>query len=86
MWAPRFETMAFYLWTTGRERQARVALAAAHSLAAGATAAKVPLLATFAREGLSAVYEMMRAKAQEQERESVLVKPGAHVSGPATRR
>jgi hypothetical protein len=86
VWAPRLETMAFYLWATGRDRQARVALAAAHALAAGATAEAVPVLATFAREGLSAVYEIMRARAQEQERESVLIKPGAHVSGPATRR
>jgi hypothetical protein len=86
VWAPRLEAMAFYLWTTGRDRQARIALAAAHALAAGATAAAVPALATMAREGLSAVYEVLRARAHEQERESVLVKAGAHVSGPATRR
>jgi len=85
VWASRFETMAFYLHATSRDRPAQIATAVAQALAGSAQAQAVPALAGLAREALSAIYEAAQAKAKEEERGSVLVKPGALTASPTTR-
>jgi hypothetical protein len=86
VWASRLETMAFYLYATGRVDPAQVATAVAQALGGGAPAQAVPVLAALAREALSAGYEIAQATIKEEERGSVLVKPGASATHPATRK
>lgn len=77
IFAPRLEMMAHYFWNTGRERQARIAVAAARTLHVGTPSHAVPVLAGLLRQGLAQVYEGLRASAQEEEQSSLILKPGA---------
>jgi len=86
VFAPRLEAMAFYFWQTGRERHARIALAATHALVVGTPAHAVPLLSALLRQGLSPVYETANVAHQEQERGSLIVKPTAPQPGSGARR
>lgn len=76
IFAPRLEAMAHYFWKTGRERPARIALAAAHALHGGTPSHAVPVLAELLRQGLAGVYEVLRATAEDEEERSIIVKPG----------
>ena len=86
VFAPRLEAMAFYFWETGRERHARIALAAAQALAGGTPANAVPILAVLLRQSLAAVYQSAQAAQKEQERDSFIVKPTAPSLKRGTRR
>jgi hypothetical protein len=74
--AGRLDATAYYLWKTGRERPARVAVATADALRGGIAAIEVPLLAALAQRGISVVYEALKRRAELQEKESLIVKPG----------
>jgi len=74
--AGRLEALAYYLWASARERQARIALAVVEALRGGASPHTVPLLAAFVRQALSAIYTALRTQAEEQQRGSVIVRPG----------
>ena len=86
LFAPRLEVMAFYFWETGRERHARIALAAAQALASGTPANAVPILGVLLRQSLAAVYQSAQASQQEQEKDSLIVKPTAPSQKRGTRR
>lgn len=73
--AGRLEVLAYYLWASGREHQARIALAAAGPLRGGAAPHTVPLFAALVPHVLLAVYTALRAEVEEQERSSVIVRP-----------
>jgi hypothetical protein len=73
--APRLEAMAYFFWQTARERQARVALAAAQALTGGTLPHAVPILDALLRQSLATAYEGAQAQAQDAERTSVIVKP-----------
>ncbi len=75
--APRLEAMAYYLWRTDRAREARIALAAAQALRTGTPPSAIPLLAGLARTSLAMIYRALHARTQEEERSSLIVKPGA---------
>jgi hypothetical protein len=72
----RLEAMAYYFWASGRERSARIALAVVEALRSGTTPHAVPLLATLVRQTLLAVYTALRTQTEEQQRTSVIVRPG----------
>jgi hypothetical protein len=72
----RLEAIAYYFWASGRERSARIALAVVDALRSGTTPHAVPLLATLVRQTLLAVYTALRTRAEEQQRASVIVRPG----------
>ena len=74
--AGRLEALAYYLWASGRERQARIALAVVEALRSGTASHGVPMLAALVRQALGAIYTALRTQAEEQQRSSVIVRPG----------
>jgi hypothetical protein len=75
--APRLETMAYLLWKTDREQSARVATATARVLREGRPSQSVPLFAGLGRATIAAVYRVLEARAKEDARDSLIVKPGS---------
>ncbi len=74
--AGRLEAMAYYLWASARERPARIALGVVEALRRGTSPDAVPLLSTLVRQTLLAIYTALRSQAEEQQRGSVIVRPG----------
>jgi hypothetical protein len=74
---PRLEAMADYLWRTDRARAASIALATARALKAGTPATAIPLLAGLVRTSLAVVHRALHAHAKQEERGSLIIKPGS---------
>jgi hypothetical protein len=74
---PRLEAMADYLWRTDRARPASIALAAARALKASTPPTAIPLLAGLARTSLAVLHRALHLRAQEEERGSLIIKPGS---------
>ncbi len=74
--APRLDTIAYHFWKTNREGAARIAAATARVLREGRPPESTPLLAGLGRATIAAVYRVLEARAKEDARDSLIVKPG----------